>query len=230
MGAESQIRPVEVKLNKDDEKQSYSEARELALSQLRDHVAPYLDQISRLESDEFSLTRKLPRFKAWRYGSRNAVVLAKTKKRACEIVRQSRYGFDQYWRECDGDWWYDLASDEGLWIEEIDDKKVGTGVFYHPISREQKKQIAEGYAAQFRSMDIFGLLARVGQRITETGEHDTGTPYRIDVRFEVYTFEPDNVAVEVTVDDHLDWESFGRATIYRAIPTVPTVNWGDEGF
>lgn len=230
MGAESQIRPVEVKLNRDDETQSYSQARELALTQLRDHVDPYLDQISRLESDEFSLTRRLPQFKAWRYARRNAVVVAKTKKRACEIVRESRYGFDQYWRECDGDWWYDLASDEGLWIEETDEKKVGTGVFYHPISREEKKQIAEGYAAQFRSMDIFDLLTRVGQRITETGEHETGTPYRIDVRFEVRSFDPDKVAVEITVDDHLGWYCSEYQTVYRDIPREPTFNWGDEGF
>ncbi len=230
MGADSDIHPVEIKLDDGDDEQSYSEAKEQVLIQLRDHVAPYLNQINRLESDEFALTRKLPEFKAWRNYRRNAVVIAKTKKRACDIACKTRYSFDLDWRECDGDWWYDLAAEEGLWIEEIDEKKVGTGIFYHPLSGEAKEQIAEESAAQFRSMDIFELLGKVGQRTSVTGEHKSGTPYRIDVRFEIYSFEPDKVAVEIVVDDHLGWGCSERKTIYRDIPFEPKINWTEDGF
>ena len=144
-GVETDTRVAEFKIeNPDDQLMTYEEAKASALQRLKDHVAPYLARIEELEQDVFAETGALPPLRAWKrsYGS-NAVITAKTKKRAAELAEESLYGFNIGWDACEGDWWYHLAREEAVWIEEQDDQKQGTGVFYKPLAREEAEQIVE---------------------------------------------------------------------------------------
>src|SRR5690606_37307558 len=128
-----------------DELHGYEEAKQEALTKLREHIEPYLEQIARLESDEFAIAGKLPPCKAWmRYGWRAAdqrvVVAAKTKQGAKELAYETRFGIDHRWHEAGGDWWYPLALEEGVWIEELDDKNQGTGTFYRPLDNREASE------------------------------------------------------------------------------------------
>ena len=213
---------------------AYEEAKAAALQRLRDHVAPYLARIEELEQDVFGETGALPPFRAWRkWSGVRAVVIAKTKKRATELTRASRYSFDSRWHECSDDWWYHLAREEGVWIEEQDDRKQGTGVFYKPLGREEAEQILEPYISPYRTMGIDELLAQVGQTSTATGVSSHGTPYKIKTEVEQWDWDEDRIHVEAKIDDCLGWGRHRSACVVRELPelaVVATEEWAKEGF
>ncbi|TWU49345.1 hypothetical protein [Rubripirellula reticaptiva] len=221
---------AEVKQDNDIDITTYLDAREQALTILRDHVQPYLEQIERLESDEFATSGKLPRFKVWQRNFNRQLVIAKTKKRAIELVRESRYGFDQSWALCSGTWWYQYAEDEGVIVEETDDKEKGTGVYLRPLSREESVAIAEAHLEPFRGMPIEKLASQIGQTHEMTAESQHGTPYRVKTVIDE-SYRRNQVMVEVNVDDRLQWWSgLGQACLHRELPAQESCNWLKEGF
>lgn len=221
---------AEVKQDNDIEITTYLDAREQALTILRDHVQPYLEQIERLESDEFATSGKLPDFKAWQRNFNRQVIVAKTKKRAIELARESRYGFDQSWARCSGTWWYQYAEDEGVIVEETDDKKRGTGVYLRPLSREESEAIAEAHLEPFRATPIAKLASQLGQTHVKTAESRHGTPYRIETVIDD-SYHSNHVRVAVQVDDRLQWWSgLGQACLDRELPSQEPCNWLREGF
>jgi hypothetical protein len=209
---------------------SYEEAKAAALQRLKEHVTPYLARIEELEQDAFAEAGALPPLKAWRchYGSK-AVVTAKTKKRAMELTRETRYTFDSSWYECGGDWWYHLAREEGVWIEEQDDRKQGTGVYYKPLGREEAEQILEPYIWPYRTMDIDELLALVGQTSTATGVSH-GTPYKVTTEVERWDWDEDRIHVEAKIDDCLGWGWHPSASVDRKLSELAVEEWAKEGF
>lgn len=181
VGAGSDTRIAEFTLDHQQEKvMTYGEAKAAALQTLKAHVAPLLARIEELEQDQFLKAGALPPLKAWRqrYGGQ-AVVTAQTKKRAMEIVDESRYGFNSSWDECKGDWWYHLAHEEAIWMERQDAEKQGTGIFYKPLDRDEGQQLLEQHVAPYRVMDVSELLWLVGNQWNVTGIGLQGTPYKI---------------------------------------------------
>ena len=223
---------AEVKQHNDLGLTSYSEAREQALTKLRRHVQPYLDQIERLESDECAATGRLPEFKAWQHsrGRRHTLVLAKTKKRAIELVEGTRYGFEESWEPCGGTWWYEYAVEEGVFVEETDENNRGTGVFLRPPSREEKDEIVERFAAPYRTMSEEKLLSKVGRTFVSTGEGRHGTSFRVTVTVEE-SHRRSELWVQAEVDDGLEhFGGGGRAYFHRKVPASESCNWIKEGF
>jgi hypothetical protein len=232
-GRESDMRVAEFRTETpDNELMTYEQAKVSALQRLREHVAPYLARIEELEQDVFGETGALPPFRAWRkWSGVRAVVIAKTKRRATELARETRYGFDNSWHECEGDWWYHLAHQESIWIEEQDDKNQGTGVYYKPLSREEAEQILEPYISPYRTMGIEELLAQVGQTSTITGVSAAGTPYKITT--EVEQLDEDRISVKAEIDDCLGWGWHPSASVDRKLSklaVVGTEEWAKEGF
>jgi len=236
IGSESNVRIAEFRSNAPhDTLMPYKEAKAAALQRLRDHVSPYRGRIEELEQDVFADTGALPPFRAWRcsYGSK-AIVTAKTKKRATELARENRYGFDCSWRECVDDWWYHLAQEEGIWVEEQDDRGQGNGIFYKPLDRVEAEQILEPYIAPYRTMDVEQLFAQAGQTSTATGVSSQGTPYKITTKVVREAFHGnDAVYVYAHIDDCLGW-GYGHSTsVKRDLPelaVVGTEEWVKEGF
>lgn len=234
-GVETDTRVAEFKIeNPDDQLMTYEEAKASALQRLKDHVAPYLARIEELEQDVFAETGALPPLRAWKrsYGS-NAVITAKTKKRAAELAEESLYGFNIGWDACEGDWWYHLAREEAVWIEEQDDQKQGTGVFYKPLAREEAEQIVEQTISPYRTMSIDVLLGQVGRTSTVTGGSSQGTPYKITTRVERGEYAEEVIFVRVRIDDFLNWKcpehSWHERYLSKLTPTG-AVDWAKEGF
>ena len=237
LGLESDTRIAEFKAeNPDNKLVSYEEAKADALKRLRDHVAPYLARIEELEQDEFLETGALPPLKAWRcdYGHKT-IVVAKTKKRAAELTGDSQYGFNSSWDVCEGDWWYHLAQEEAVWVEERDDERKGTGVYYKPVSREEAEQILELFISPYRTVDIDELVNMVGQTLTVTSVSSQGTPYRIKIEAEQGVMYPgqEGICVRIRIDDCLGWKWLPSASVVRDLPrpdAVETEEWAKEGF
>ena len=223
---------AEVKQQNDLGLTSYSEAREQALTKLRRHVQPYLDQIERLESDEFAATGRLPEFKAWQHsrGRRHTLVLAKTKKRAIELVEGTRYGFEESWEPCGGTWWYEYAVEEGAFVEETDENNRGKGVFLRPLSQDERDEFAEQFIAPYRALSAEKLLSKVGRQFVSTGEGRHGTPFRATVTVEE-SYHSTKLRVHAEVDDGLGYfGGRGWASFHRKVPVSESCNWIKEGF
>lgn len=224
---------AEVKQHNDLGLTSYSEAREQVLTKLRRHVQPYLDQIERLECDEFAATGRLPEFKAWQhswYGRPYTLVFAKTKKRAIELVEDTRYGFEESWEPCEGTWWYEHCVEEGVFVEETDENNRGTGVFLRPLSREEKDEFAEQFIAPYRTMSAEKLLSKVGRQFVSTGESRHGTPFRATVAVEE-SHRSTELWVHAEVDDGLGhFGGGGCAYFHRNVSVSESCNWIKEGF
>ena len=131
------------------------------------------------------------------------------------------------------DWWYHLAHEEAIWVEERDDQKQGTGVFYKPLSREEAEQILEPHISPYRTMNIDELLALVGQTTTMTGISSQGTPYKIKTEVRRWDWDKERIRVEAVVDDCLGWGWRLSVSVDRDLPepvVVETEEWAKEGF
>lgn len=202
---------------------SYEEAKAQALQRLQEHAQPYLDRIADISSDTFKASRALPHFRAWYHSKR--VVVAKTKKRAMELAHISRYEFENYWEECGGYWWYQLAQAEGLWVEDKD-----TSEFVRSMMKEEADGILASYETKCMSMDIQQLLSLAGSKIVESGESSVGTPYTVTVRIYKPDWIPGQVHVNINVDDGLGWHGRFCTFLRRDIPQPEVVDWIQEGF
>jgi len=221
--------------NPNDALVSYQEAKADALKRLKDHVAPYLARIEELEQDMFVEAGALPPLKAWKQEYSHSVITAKTKKRAMELAGESRYRFDSSWRECADDWWYHLAHEEAVWVEELDEQERGTGIFYKPLAREEAKQIIEPLLSPYRTMNIDELLALAGQTLTATGISSQGIPYKITTEVEQGTSVSSGqevICVQIGIDADRGW-MLPWVSVLRDLPervVVGTEEWVKEGF
>ena len=225
LGANEDIRIAECRIHNPNETSvSYEEAKATALHMLKEHVAPYLARIAELEQDHFAKSGALPPFRVWKrsYGV-EPVIAAKTKKRAMELVRESRYSFEFDWHECGGGWWNHLAQEEGVWIEKRDDLKHGTGIFYRPLAQEEAEQILETHISPYRTMDIEVLLGQVGQTSTATGVSSEGTPYTITTEVRRSSFNYTEIDVRSEIDDQLEWRGRFFASVYRDLPELVSI-------
>jgi hypothetical protein len=219
--------------NSQDTRLSYEEAKASALQRLKDYVAPYLARIEELEQDRFLDSGTLPLLKAWSYEYANAVVTAKTKKRAMELTEETRYGFDCSWRECGGEWWYRLAREEAVWIEERNDRKQGTGVFFKPVKREEAEQIVDSYISPYRTIGIVELIGQVGRTSTATGVSSQGTPYKVTTEVRHWDWDEEHIYVNVEIDDCLGWGWRPSKSVKRDLAELAVIganDWIKEGF
>jgi len=213
---------------------SYREAKERLITSLQQRAAPILGRIATLEADEDAEAGALPPLKAWtrKYEySYNTVIVAPTKKRAIELAYRTRYSFDQDFEIAEGDWWYRVARQgEGVWVEERDEEKQGTGVYYRPVERSEADQIVEQHLAAYSAMPIERLVAEIGAEYTITGESSFGTPYRLVTQIRACDWKQNHVSVTACLNDCLNWWPSGsHSTIHRELPKL-TCDWEHEGF
>tara|TARA_R110002096_G_scaffold380542_6_gene574478 strand:- start:1147 stop:1872 length:726 start_codon:yes stop_codon:yes gene_type:complete len=226
-------RIAEFKTNKgDDTMLSYDEAKDDVLRFLKEHIDPFLQRIDELENDDDRVSGALPPFKAWcsNYGT---VVTAKTKKRAIELLETTRYSFNLDFNEAGGDWWYHLAHEEAVWIEETDEEGKGTDTYIKPVGRDEANHIIEEHLSPYRTMRLDELLSKVGEEIESTGESSDGTPYKLTTTIRRYEWQPDTIGVIVRLDDELKegcrvWDSIDRDI--SELLVLSSVDWKKEGF
>jgi hypothetical protein len=232
LGTESDRRVAEVRGDETgDTLSSYEEAKKEAVRCLREHVEPYLRRIEELEQDRFAVLGALPPCKAWHrrgdYLRSTTVVTAKTKKRAIELLGWSRFSFDFDFSEAGGDWWYHLANEEAIWIEEQDEQGRGTGVSLKPVSRDEAKRILEQHLLPYRTMSAEDLVSRLGEDSKATSLSSQGTPYRIKLKVQKYEWKPGTVQIEARLDDGLDGGCSESEYIDRDIAELPVVGADD---
>ena len=235
IGHDADLRIAEFRIDRNEEANlTYGEAKAKALEQLRDHIAPYLARIDELESDIFQVHGSLPPLKAWQLGySDRLIVTSKSKKRAMELVDESRYSFDNRWSECDGDWWYRLAQEEAVWMENRSSTGLGNGTFHRGLKREEASAFLEEYISRYRDMSTFHLLSQVGQRRVDTLIAPFGTPYKIITNVQIYEWSQSTLNVECRIDDGFDVIWHPTITIERALPQFEmacAIDWRKEGF
>ncbi len=138
-----------------------------------------------------------------------------------EIAHISRYKFENYWEECGGYWWYNLAQGEGLWVEKGD---KDTSEFVRSMMKEEADGILALYEAKYMSMDILQLLSLAESERVESGESSVGTPYTV----RVVVFQPelvDEVNVYISIDDGLGWHGRSSTSRWRKV-----IDWSKEGY
>ena len=151
-----------------------------------------------------------------------------------ELARQTRNSFDSSWHECKGDWWYHLAQEEAVWVEERDDQEARNRRL--STSRWVEKKLnrsSNTYISPYRTMSIDELLALVGQTSTTTGVSSQGTPYMITAEVDRGEYEEDLIFVRVQLDDFLGWQCPAFSWYERnlsELATVETEEWAKEGF
>ena len=209
-----------------DQLRSYEEAKAEALRRLREQVEPLLEAISMLLTDDYAEAGKLPQVKAWRNRREDCIVIAKTKRRTMEITRESRYSFTDDWTQCQGDWWWGIPLEEGVWVAEKDGQEF-TGNYFRCLGRDGARELAEQHMQKYREMPVEELVALDGLSATETGVDSHGTPYRINTTVRV---RETKVKIEVKVDDRLGRDGYWWADCSRMLPQPETVDWVAEGF
>jgi hypothetical protein len=97
---------------------SYEEAKAKALQQLDESLRPALIRVEEIKADKYQSKGKKPPFKAWKSRDDETLVIAKTKKRAMELLGDSRAYFDSDYCQEPGWWWYEYAQEESVWEAE----------------------------------------------------------------------------------------------------------------
>lgn len=236
VGSDAERQIVEYKATEEkDQLLPYGEAKHIALEQLRSHIAPYLAKIEEIERDVFHSVGALPPLKAWSrgYGKWNHVVTAKTKKRAREIVSESKYGFDTGWKECSDYWWYRLASHEAIWVEDQDVFGRGNGKFRRCLTRQEAATILDEHITPYRTIAARRLLPLVGEDREDSEVTSFGTPYKIKTTIRRNYRDDSKLHVECQIEDGQSVIWHPVAHVERVIPQDELVSenaWTTEGF
>lgn len=209
---------------------SYADAKAAALQKLREHVEPYLARIDELEEDQFLEMGAVPSYRAWvRSYDPKIIVAAKTKKRAVELANTTRYSFDADWRECGGEWWYRLAHEEGIWFEEQDERKWGTGKFYRPIEYEESHHILEQHIAAYLTIDVLDLLKQVGaSSVTGVSSHGTAYTIKTKVRQAIVAQGQEGIRVDCEIDHCRGWYYRDSLSLERELPEPSSIEAHDS--
>ena len=110
---------VEVVANA-DEVASYEFAKQSALQMLNEQLSLRQKQKTRIESNEYLIIGRMPRFKAWLMKDHQLMVVAESKEDAMDLTGLTRRVFNEAWTQCEGTWWYALAKARGfVTIEDV---------------------------------------------------------------------------------------------------------------
>ena len=219
--------------NENENLLSYEEAKQTALKQLRDQVAPYQIRIAELEGDVFQTAGALPPMKAWQTGyfRKNYLVAATSKKRAREIVGESRHWFDENWSACEGDWWYRLARHESVWMVERDEQGSEIGTFNRCLTQDEAAALLEQHADFYRTIDASHLLRLVGEGLIEANVSTAGTHYKITTTVQQCNWDHANLHVECRIDDGCNLVRHPAIYFGRELPQDAVIaGWKTEGF
>ena len=231
VGWDADVRIIEARATEYDVTvKSYEEAKKIALEKLRSHIRPYLARIEELESDQFLKKGAMPPMRIWRsqYGKR-LVVTAKTKKRAAELVDETKHGFNTYWYEHFGDPWCDLAQREAVWVPQCDANGATTDKFQRCLMRDEAMEILREYARPYRDVDPRELLPLLGNKRTDKGTTEDGVAYEITTEAWRDHYNSAVMTVQFRICDGSGIIWIPPIVFERDFPKE-SVAWKDEGF
>lgn len=231
VGWDEDVRIIESKITGDNVPvRSYEEAKRNALEKLQAKIRPYLDRIAELENDRFLERGALTPMRVWRaYSVRSAVVAAKTKKRAAELVDETKSGFDTRWYENFGDRWHDLAQQEGVWIPHSNGNDPKAEDYQRCLTRDEAMEILRDFARPYQDVDPQKLLPLVGNKRTDKGTTDDGVAYEITTEAWRSGGTPPEITVHFRISDGNDLIWLPPIVLEREIPKE-SVAWKEEGF
>lgn len=231
VGWDADVGVLEVRASGSDEAvRSYEEAKRDAVEKLKSHIRPYLDRIAELENDRFLERGALTPMRVWQaYSVRSAVVAAKTKKRAAELVDETKSGFDTRWYECFGDRWHDLAQQEGVWIPHSNGNDPKSEDFQRCLTRDEAMEILRDFAQPYRDVDPQKLLPLVGNKQTVKGTTENGVAYEITTEAWRSGGTPPEITVHLRINDGSGVICLPQIFVEREIPNE-SVAWKHEGF
>jgi hypothetical protein len=143
---EGQIKFGEVPCTTDDQPVSYSEAKTKSLDTLQGEIDVLISLRRRIEMDESKWA--YPDTKAWINYTEDRLVIAKTKKRARELVGETRYCLDNDWSPVAGHWWYPYGAEESEWGRTTSNDEV----WLRPLPKEEAEKLANEELERFRAM------------------------------------------------------------------------------
>lgn len=229
MGDKAELRIAEFRIEPDANAslKTYQEAKEEALRKLKEHIAPYLTRIEELEADQFKEKGHLPELKAWErdgYRTDDTLVVAKTKKRAAELVGESRYGFNVSYTEASGDWWYPYAAEEGTWSQ----RGAESGVYMRALGRELASSLLNAAIEPYLTMPLSELGTLVGQTVCSEGVSTHGTPYQVRIEIVRSLWGEPCINMRGELTDHL--ASISNAVRFEKRSLPLSIDHTGEGF
>ena len=231
VGLDEDVRIIESKTTGDNvAMRCYEEAKRDAVEKLKSHIRPYLDRIAELEYDRFLERGALTPMRVWRaYRGRGAVVAAKTKKRAAELVDETKSGFNTRWYECSGDRWHDLAQQEGVWTPHSNGDDAPTGEFQRCLTKDEASGILREYVRSYRAAASRELLPLLDNKRTDKGTTDDGVAYEITTEAWRCGGTPPEMTVHFKISDGSGLIWLPPIVLEREIPNE-SVEWKHEGF
>lgn len=210
VGEGADIRLMERRLEHGEDAIAYQDAKAEAISALERLVQPYLQKLSELKDDGFEIRGKLPQFNAWLRG--DTLVIAKTQKRAAEMVRRTTYDFRTSFNRQVGDWWYRYAAIEAIWVSS--DSGDGIREFRKLPSREEAEQVVAEELAEFQALPITELAQMVGQEYRRERSCSHHSMVTVVIRVERDYESPGHIDIKCNIESGDSFYCCGR-TIQR---------------
>lgn len=221
VGAGSDLRLVEFPRDNEEATATYQEAKAQAVAELEGVIAQYEQRLREIESDAFRERGKFPSLKAW--AGHRVMVVASSQKRAAELLRTSVYGLRQYYRKTTGDWWYEFAREESVWV-----KAEEAGQYVRALSDEDARNLVRDELLRYESMGASRLSMLVGSDRVCERRCSRRIPVKVKIKFRQFDWEPDWIWVESEIRERVE-RPVGE-DLRVAADTKNVCNWKTEGF
>ena len=198
-GPETRIN--ECRRSKDEQVVKYEDAKTEALNRLESFVAPYLERIEQLKRDEFRERGKLPQFKAWSGSGR--LVVAKSQRRAADLLRETVYDFKNWHEQATGDWWYQYATEESVWIADHDAQVRRLGSFTKALSENEARSLLREEVAKYEAMPLRQLMEMVGSNKVIERVCSDGLTVGLKIEIRCYEWSPLTINVEGEINERV---------------------------
>lgn len=171
-----------------------------------------MDAIADISDDSPLISERLSPFKVWCDSDdpMKVIAVARTKRRARELLGETSPVFDDHWREIDGDESHELAvkGEEGLWPEKCLKRKPTDGTYYRNLTQADALQILEEHLWEYERKTFAGEMPVVGTRRIFEETNSKGTTYKVCTAVIEPEGRPGAIQVVMELDDGLNWPCF----------------------
>jgi hypothetical protein len=224
-GPETRIN--ECRRSKDEQVVKYDDAKTEALDFLESFVAPYLERIEQLKRDEFRERGKLPQFKAWSGSGR--LVVAKSQRRAAELMREYVHGFKRHYEQENGDWWYQYATEESVWIKDHDEQGRRMGRFTKALLWDEAQSLLREEIVKYETMPLRQLMEMVGSDKVIERVCSDGLSVSLNIEIRRHEWSPMTISLNGEINERVL-----RSVREQAKRHIPSENadcrWQEVGF
>jgi hypothetical protein len=201
-GPETRIN--ECRRSKDEQVVKYDDAKTEAVEFLESFVAPYLERIEQLKRDEFRERGALPKFKAWHRSHRSGeLVVAKSQRHAAELLQINAYSFKCRYEQAFGDWWYQYATEESIWIADSDERGRCLGSFTRALLPDEAQSLLREEVAKYETMPLRQLMEVADSTVVIEREYADGLSVNLRIAIRRHEWSLPTIRIEGKIDEHV---------------------------